>query len=69
MNPEPDAFGSQSTENFRVDEKNTIPVLYEKLLSLYPRRFRERLGESMLQTFNDLYKERETGNARFGFIL
>lgn len=34
-------------------------MLYKKLLTLYPRGFRERLEGSMQQTFNDLYKERE----------
>jgi hypothetical protein len=49
----------------------TIPVLYKKLLALYPRGFRERLGESMQQTFDDLYKERkqQTGREQFGFVL
>jgi hypothetical protein len=46
-----------------------IPALYKKLLTLYPREFRERLEGSMQQTFNDLYKERRTESARFGFIL
>jgi hypothetical protein len=53
-----------------VNEKTAIPVLYKKLLSLYPRRFRERLGESMEQTFQDLYRERREGRQRlFGFVL
>lgn len=69
IEPEPGAFDSQSTENFRVDEKNTIPVLYKKFLSLYPQRFRERFGESMQQTFNDLYNERRKGSGWFGFVL
>ena len=50
-------------------DQNTVPALYKKLLTLYPRRFREQLEESMLQTFNDLYKERRTESAWFGFIL
>jgi hypothetical protein len=36
-----------------------IHTLYRKLLRLYPRGFRERLGESMEQTFNDLCDERK----------
>jgi hypothetical protein len=52
-----------------VNERATIHVLYKKLLNLYPRGFRERLGESMQQTFTDLYKERRTGSAWFGFVL
>lgn len=46
-------------------------VLYKKLLALYPRGFRERLGESMQQTFNELYNERkrQTEQGLFGFVL
>ena len=45
-------------------------MLYSKLLRLYPRRFRERLGESMEQTFQDLYYERWEARQRlFGFVL
>ena len=48
----------------------TIRVLYKKLLSLYPQGFRERLGESMEQTFHDLYNERrQTNQGLFGFVL
>jgi hypothetical protein len=36
-----------------------LHILYKKLLKFYPQRFREQLGESMLQTFNDLYDERQ----------
>ena len=50
--------------------KQLIHSLYKKLLTLYPRGFRERLGESMEQTFNDLYEERRIeSSAWFGFIL
>jgi len=51
--------------------QETIHILYKKLLRFYPRGFRERLGESMEQTFNDLYNERnEQGqHERLGFIL
>jgi hypothetical protein len=47
-----------------------INLFYEKLLGLYPHAFRERFGESMLQTFNDLYNERkrETQAGLFGFV-
>lgn len=37
---------------------DAVRRLYIKLLSLYPPAFRERLGESMQQTFDDLYRER-----------
>src|SRR5262245_50365353 len=33
-------------------------TFYQKLLALYPRAFRERFGESMQQTFDDLCGER-----------
>jgi len=52
-------------------ELDAIHRLYRKLLSLYPRAFKERLGESMQQTFNDLYNERkrQTKQGLFGFVL
>ena len=52
-------------------EQETVHALYKKLLNLYPRGFREQLGESMQQTFNDLYKERkrETQQVLFSFVL
>jgi hypothetical protein len=52
-------------------ERKTVLVLYGKLLSLYPRAFRERLGESMEQTFTDLYDQwrRERGAGWSGFVL
>lgn len=43
---------------------------YAKLLRLYPRNYRERMGESMEQTFNDLCRERrDAGEGLFGFVL
>jgi hypothetical protein len=48
---------------------SAIHTLYKKLLTFYPRGFRERLEESMQQTFHDLYKERRAESAWFGFIL
>ena len=50
-------------------DQNTVRTLYKKLLNLYPRGFRERLGESMEQTFNDLYKERQTERGGFDFVF
>jgi hypothetical protein len=46
-------------------------TFYKKLLALYPRGFRERLGESMEQTFKDLYNERtrKKNQGLFGFVL
>jgi hypothetical protein len=52
-------------------ERNTVCILYKKLLTLYPRDFREELGESMEQTFNDLYNEqkRQRDRGMFGPVL
>ncbi|MCA1601141.1 MAG: hypothetical protein LC776_05710 [Acidobacteria bacterium] len=52
-------------------EQETVRTLYKKLLGLYPRAFKERLGESMEQTFNDLCNERkqQTERGLFGFVL
>src|SRR5215510_12166263 len=47
----------------------SVRTLYGKLLTLYPQRFKEQLGESMEQTFNDLYRERQTRPGKFGFVL
>lgn len=46
-------------------------TLYRKLLGLYPRAFRERLGDSMEQTFNDRCRERKQRTRRgwSGFVL
>jgi len=50
--------------------QNMIPILYKKLLTLYPRTFREWLGESMEQTFEDLLSEkRQTKKGLFGFVF
>jgi len=44
--------------------------LYAKLIRLYPKPYRERFGEGMEQTFNDLCRERrEVGDGLFGFVL
>src|SRR3989337_3493437 len=43
---------------------------YAKLLRLYPKPYRERFGEPMEQTFNDLLRERAEKEERlFGFAL
>lgn len=50
--------------------QRTIHILYKKLLRFYPQEFRERLGESMEQTFNDLYKEHWAEEGTWlGFVL
>lgn len=53
-----------------LDQK-IVGALYKKLISLYPRDFHEQMGESMEQTFNDLYNERmrEGEQGLFGFVL
>jgi hypothetical protein len=52
-------------------EQEIIQTLYRRLLTLYPRTFREQLGESMEQTFNDLCNERkeQTEYRWSGFVL
>ena len=53
-----------------IHELDSLRRFYKKLLRLYPRGFREQLGESMEQTFNDLYRERrEAGNGLFSFVF
>ena len=54
-----------------MNEQTAVRTLYKKLLALYPRGFRERLGEPMEQTFNDLCTEwkLETKPGRFAFVL
>jgi hypothetical protein len=43
---------------------------YRRLLGLYPRSFRERFGESMEQTFEDLRRERSAaGGGIHGFVI
>jgi hypothetical protein len=43
---------------------------YVTLLRLYPKQYRERFGEPMEQTFNDLLRERAAEKERlFGFVL
>ncbi len=52
-------------------ERKTVRIFYKKLLALYPRVFREQFGESMEQTFNDLWSERQrqAKQGLFGFVL
>ena len=43
---------------------------YAKLLRLYPKPHRDRFGEGMEQTFNDLCRERQkAGRGLFSFVL
>jgi hypothetical protein len=51
-------------------DQEMVHALYKRLLSFYPRTFREQLGESMEQTFHDLCNEkRQTKKELFGFVL
>lgn len=52
-------------------ERKTIRIFYKKLLALYPRAFREKFGESMQQTFDDVCRERiqQMKRLSFGFAL
>jgi len=44
--------------------------LYNRLIALYPREFRDRFGESMEQTFADLCNEwAKTNPVTFGFLM
>jgi hypothetical protein len=52
-----------------VHKKSIFDRLYKNLLNFYPRAFKEQLGESMEQTFHDLYRERKTRPGRFGLVL
>lgn len=52
-----------------IDDQNIVTALYRRLVSLYPREFKERLGESMEQTFQDLYKEQGSKGGTAGFVL
>lgn len=47
-----------------LHKQRVVQRLYRKLLNLYPRPFRERFGESMQQTFDDLYDERQRQTAQ-----
>jgi hypothetical protein len=48
----------------------TVHALYRKLLTFYPREFKDQLGESMEQTFRDLWNEkRKDQSGLFGFVL
>lgn len=54
-----------------ADNFGAVRKHYKKLIGLYPPAFRDQLGESMEQTFADLYHERvrQGGRGLFGFAL
>ena len=49
--------------------QTTLRFIYKKLIAFYPQAFREELGESMEQTFNDLYRERQQEHRLFSFVF
>src|ERR1700752_686756 len=65
----PNALFSRRYWLLMVYDQNMVHTLYKNLLTFYPRAFRERLGDSMEQTFNNLYRERQTEGGWFGFML
>ena len=48
--------------------RSRVRKLYKNLLGLYPQEFREPLGESMQQTFDDLYTEQQSNRRLFSFL-
>lgn len=46
-----------------------IRNLYKKLLTFYPRAFREQFSESMEQTFHDLYREKRPEGRWSGHVV
>jgi hypothetical protein len=54
-----------------IFELKTVLNFYKKLLSFYPSAFRERFGESMGQTFNDVCHEQKRlkGKVSLAFIF
>ena len=52
-----------------MTEEEKVSALYKKLLRLYPQGFRDRLGESMHQTFTDLYRVRQAEYGLFSFVF
>jgi hypothetical protein len=53
-----------------IHDPRIVYALYKKLLALYPRAFKDRFGESMEQTFHDLWHEkRQTKQAWFSLVF
>jgi hypothetical protein len=58
------------SKTFCLRGETTAYALYKKLLTLYPQTFRKQLGESMEQTFRDLWNEKQQRKKElFGFVL
>lgn len=53
-----------------MNTQRTVHSLYKRLLTLYPENFKVQLSESMEQTFNDLYREKQQRrNGLLTFLL
>jgi hypothetical protein len=53
-----------------IYEPYLLRRFYKKLLRLYPRGFRDQLGESMEADLHDLCREAiRSGSGLFGFVL
>jgi len=53
-----------------IHKQEIVHKHYRKLLVLYPQTFKEQLGESMEQTFQDLWNEKQrTKKDLLGFVL
>ena len=51
-------------------DQRILRALYKRLIAFYPRDFKEQLGESMEQTFNDLCNEKQQAQQPLiGFVL
>jgi hypothetical protein len=51
-------------------ERDRYSTFYKSLISFYPNDFKKQLGDSMVQTFSDLCRERRVaGESVFGFAL
>lgn len=52
-----------------ASNRETIHILYKKLLTFYPQAFREQFSESMEQTFNDICREKQSEGSWLGFVI
>lgn len=53
-----------------MNRRSRCRDIYARLLRLYPKPYRERFGEGMEQTFNDILRERsEAGRGSLGLVL
>lgn len=53
----------------KLEEEERIFALYKRLISLYPRDFRERFVESMEQTFNDVCNEQSKLKGKISLLF